>query len=213
MTPRAARPAVPAVLLAMALGMALWTSGCAGLAPPEPEGPLTGASLVEALREGGHVLYLRHAATAASPADQPDPLGDCTRQRLLDEAGRSDARALGEAVRRLEVPVGEVRASPYCRTVETAELAFGRVTADDALLPPEGDRERGARRLRALVSEPPDGGNTVLVGHLTNLRLVGRWSPDEGGTVVLRPDGDGRFRLVGEVPPQGWERLAERHAG
>ena len=32
-------------------------------------------------------------------------------------------------------------------------------------------------------------------------------SPDEGGTVVLRPDGDG-FVLVGSVPPQSWQELA-----
>ncbi len=45
----------------------------------------------------------------------------------------------------------------------------------------------------------------MLVGHLTNLRLLSTASPDEGGTVVLRPDGEG-FVLVGSVPPQGWQR-------
>lgn len=209
MTPTAGRTAV-VLALAGVLG------GCSGLEPPAPQGALSGAPLVQALREGGHVLYLRHTKTDPSQDDETDPLGDCTRQRLLTDEGRADARALGEALRRLEVPVGEVVASPFCRARETAELAFGRVRTDDGLVSPgpEGPaRERTADRLRELVSTPPEhGSNTVLVGHLPNLRLVSRATAEEGGTVVLRPDDDGRFRVVAQVPPQGWQRLAERHA-
>ena len=62
---------------------------------------------------------------------------------------------------------------------------------------------------RLLRTEPEDGENSVLVGHLTNLRLLSTASPDEGGTVVFRPDGEG-FVLVGSVPPQGWQELAAR---
>ncbi len=54
---------------------------------------------------------------------------------------------------------------------------------------------------------PEDGENTILVGHLTNLNLLSTASPQEGGTVVFRPDGEG-FVLVGSVPEQGWQELA-----
>ena len=194
------------------LGVAvLLTASCGALDEPETVRPLVGAELVEALRDGGHVLYLRHAQTPEDGADQPGSLGDCSRQRLLDDAGRADARALGEAVRALEVPVGEVLASPYCRTVETAELAFGRAEQEDGLLTPTpGASGPTTRQLRRLLSTVPEAGeNTALVGHLTNLRLLSTASPDEGGTVVFRPDGEG-FVLVGSVPPQGWQELAAR---
>ena len=196
--------AVAGLLLAL-------VTACGAVDEPETVRPLVGASLVEALRDGGHVLYLRHARTPEDGTDEPGSLGDCSRQRLLDDVGRADARALGEAVRALEVPVGDVLASPMCRTVETAELAFGRATTQDALLTPEPDtRGRTTSALRRLLStEPDDGENTVLVGHLTNLRLLSTASPDEGGTVVFRPDGEG-FVLVGSVPPQGWQELAAR---
>ena len=185
------------------------TAACGAVDEPETVRPLVGRELVDAVREGGHVLYLRHTRTPQDGVDQPDPLGDCSRQRLLDDVGRADARALGEAVRALEVPVGEVRASPYCRTVETAELAFGRAVTEDGLLTPTPEtRGRTTGALRRLLSTVPgDGENTVLVGHLTNLQLLSTASPDEGGTVVFRPDGEG-FVLVGSVPPQGWQELA-----
>lgn len=186
-------------------------TACGAVDEPETVRPLVGAELVDALRDGGHVLYLRHAETPDDGTDQPGSLGDCSRQRLLNDAGRADARALGEAVRALEVPVGEVLASPYCRTVETAELAFGRAVVEDGLVTPTPQtRGRTTSALRRLLgTEPEDGENTVLVGHLTNLRLLSSASPDEGGTVVLRPDGEG-FVLVGSVPPQGWQELAAR---
>lgn len=195
----------------LAAGLLLVLSAACGVVDePETVRPLVGAELVEALRDGGHVLYLRHTATAPDGVDEPGSLGDCSRQRALSVAGRADARALGEALRALDVPVGEVRASPSCRTVDTAELAFGRTAQDDGLLTPTPDT-RGAttRALRELLSAEPEDGNTVLVGHLTNLRLVSTAQPDEGGTVVLRPDGEG-FLLVGSVPPQGWQELAAR---
>lgn len=181
--------------------------------PVEVQGPLAGEDLVTALRDGGHVLYLRHTATTRGGADDLTTLGDCAAQRPLSEAGRADARALGEAVRALDVPVGDVLASPFCRTVETAELAFGDgVRTDERLLAlaPDGSNLPALRDgVRALLAdEPDDGRNTVLVGHVSNLRAAVDVQPDEGGTVVLRPDGDGGFTVVGEVPPQGWQALA-----
>ena len=187
----------------------LLLSGCSGLSAPEPEGPLSGERLVEALREGGLVLYLRHTATEE---DVPDgvPTDPCERQRGLTEQGRTQARAIGAALEALDVPVGRVLASPFCRTVETAELAFGSAEADDALLPVEAGASTAA--VEALLSEEPeDGTNTVLVGHISNVRPASGATPEEGGTVVFRPDGDGRFRIAAEVGPGGWQRLAERH--
>lgn len=179
--------------------------------PEPPIAPLAGEPLVEALRDGGYVLYLRHTETTRGGADDLATLGDCSAQRPLSDTGRQDARELGAAVRTLGVPVGDVLASPFCRTVETAELAFGAAETDDRLLalaPSGSDRAPDPEPLRRLLSmSPPDGTNTVLVGHVSNVGLVSDVEPEEGGTVVFRPDGDD-FVLAGQVPPQGWQALA-----
>lgn len=194
------------------LACLLLLTGCGGLSAPEPEGPLTGERLVEALRDGGLVLYLRHTATDDAPDGvHTDP---CDRQRGLTGQGRAEARAIGAALSSLDVPVGRVVASPFCRTRETAELAFGDadidVDTDEALLPIAAGESTAAAR--ELLSEEPRGGtNTVLVGHISNVRPASDATPEEGGTVVFRPDGDGRFLVVAEVGPGGWQRLAEQH--
>lgn len=198
-------------MVARLLLAVLLLTGCSGLAAPEPEGPLTGDALVEALEDGGLVVYLRHAIT---DGDAPDglPTDPCSQQRGLTEEGRQQARDIGAAVRALAIPIGEVLASPYCRTVDTAQLAFGRVERSEVLLPiPRGadGEERGKAQLTELLSTEPSDGNTVLVGHVTNLRLAVDATPEEGGAVVLRPDGDGRFLLVAEIAPGAWQRLAD----
>ena len=201
-------------LLALLL---LLLPACGGLSEPEPEGPLTGSALVEELREGGYVLFLRHTETTKGGVDDISTLGDCRRQRELSDAGRTDAREIGAAFEKLEIPVAKVVASPFCRTVETAELAFGRASTEDALVAvaatglDEATQQRAledGRRL--LATQPSDGSNVVVVGHLANLRQLAGAEPKEGGTVVFEPDGDGGFQLVAEVPPQGWQRLADR---
>ena len=77
------------------------------------------------------LVLLPTIALFTSPvAAQPDVtlLGfeDCASQRKLADKGRAEARAIGEHVRRPKIAVCEVLASPFCRTTETASLAFGK---------------------------------------------------------------------------------------
>jgi phosphohistidine phosphatase SixA len=190
---------------ALCLLLSLLLCACGGLSAPEPEGPLIGDDLVAALRDGGLVLYLRHTETTDDGTDDLSDPGSCAGQRILTDAGRQEARDLGAALQQLSVPIGRVLASPLCRTVGTAELAFGRAETDRALLPEVEDRQE-TRRLLGEV--PEEGTNTVLVGHVTTLREAAGAEPREGGTVVFRPNGDGDFLVVGEIAPGGWQRLA-----
>lgn len=200
---------------ALSLVLAASLAGC-GDPAPERSPQLTGSSLVEELREGGHVFFLRHTETARGGIDSVNTLGDCSAQRPLTDQGRQDARELGAALERLDIPIGDVVASPFCRTLETAQLAFGRAEPDDALLALAsvgGDgssaQERTLDAVRALaLQDPADGTNTVLVGHVSTIGPLTGVSPAEGATVVVRAV-DGELTVVAEVQPGGWEQLAE----
>jgi broad specificity phosphatase PhoE len=194
--------------------VALLAAGCGGGdGAPTTGGPV---EVVERLREGGYVVFLRHAATDRSQKDDPRvPLSDCRGQRNLNEAGREQARSIGQAWRALEIPVGDVLSSGYCRTRETAELAFGRRTIVPALtgIPAEmigtyGGRVRALRRL--LGTRPPPGENTVIVGHIANLEAATNVEIEEGDVAIFEPDGESRYRLVARLPASVWPQLVER---
>ena len=195
----------------------IFAASGAPLAQTKADPPLGGADLLAALRGGGYIIYFRHADTDWSQKDTPGMnFEDCTVQRNLADKGREHSRQIGAAIRALEIPIGSVLASPLCRTVETAVLAFGR--ADKAMAVVErrgaaGTPERYAA-LRALMSQPvATGANTVIVGHAyPYYSLVGGQYLEEGEADVLRPRGTD-FEVVARVGLVQWRELAAIRVG
>jgi broad specificity phosphatase PhoE len=179
---------------------------------------LDDAALVAALRGGGYNLYFRHVATDWSQSDQVQKIDDwrscdATRMRQLSEQGRDAARAIGSALRRLEVPVGEVMASPYCRTVETARLMLPGAVLETMqvmnLLAADyvGGRASVIASARALLASPPASGNRVIVAHGNVAREATPAYPAEGEALVFAPDAEGGFILRGRITLDDWSRL------
>jgi phosphohistidine phosphatase SixA len=155
----------------------------------DPAHALQGAALVRALRDGGLVIYFRHTDTDFSKNDR-DMRGfdDCAHQRPLSAQGRDEARALGRRIAALKLPLGDVRASPMCRTLEHARLMLGTVTPDAAMRE-IGNPEAGLRRL--LSERVAPGRNRWLVGHGIPFRAVaGEPQLAQGEAVVMRPTGE-----------------------
>ena len=160
---------------------------------------------------GGYTMYLRHTNTNKSDTDTvPLELTNCAAQRNLNDEGRELARRIGAAFVQKRIPVGPVYASEFCRTTETAQIAFGKVTQLSALtgITALGAPERlaRARELRALIATPPPPGqNTVLVGHWDNLLDALNLKQDaEGQSEVFKSDGRGGITLVARLAPDGW---------
>lgn len=168
-------------------------------------------TLGAALREGGHVIFLRHAQEAGQ--DQtPVDLEDCQTQQYLTDEGKAQARAIGEQFRRLGIPVGRVLSGRHCRAYDTAVLAFGDAEVLDVLtltaaLKPAARGEQPAA-LRQLLGTPPEAGtNTVLVSH------NGMFMPITGVTVE-RAEGaifavtEGEFTFITVLAWDEWSALA-----
>jgi phosphohistidine phosphatase SixA len=182
--------------------------------PPraEPRAEAVPARLVERLRDGGYVLAFRHAATD-SGLDTTGDLSDCSRQRNLNAEGRRQSRDIGRAFERLGIPAGRVLASPFCRTRDTARLAFGRVRASRSLLSVEffeSVREGRRKGLRRLLSDRPRRGtNTVLVTHESAILDATGADPEEGDAVVAAPGGrPPGYTVVAEIPVAAWRGAA-----
>ncbi|MBY0361723.1 MAG: histidine phosphatase family protein [Phreatobacter sp.] len=166
--------------------------------------PLDAASpaarpLVDRLRQGGLVLFFRHADTAGMPCDSTYRIGDRAGQRNISVRGREQSRRIGEALRALGIPVAfPVLAGPVFRARDTAEEAFGagQVAVIDGLT---ADDFAGSRlgwvlsEHRRLMAEPvPAGRNRVLVGHRTPAMMLfgeaaGGQAFPEGSAIVMEP--------------------------
>ena len=160
----------------------------------------------EALVKGGHVAVIRHGN--APPGYGGDPPGfrfdDCKTQRNLDDRGREQARALGEAFRKHGVRVDRILSSPVCRCQETGQLmAIGSVETSWALLPDTGPSPVRFLELKEMVSSWRGPGTLVLVTHGLAVRPLTGFVPEQAETVVLQPapENPRGGRLVGRIAP------------
>lgn len=163
-------------------------------------------TIIPALQGGGHVVYFRHAATQWSGIDRIEWPRE--RQRLLSDEGVAQAEAIGAAFRSLDIPVGEVWASPFARCADHARISFGRAQEDMRLIGLLSDDEGRAERtafLRTLISDlPTRGANRVIVAHRSNISAVAGVALEEGDGVALRPNGAGEFAILGIMKPHEW---------
>ena len=194
----------------------LWAPARPQTAEPQrgslPSRELAPAQLLAELRKGGYILYFRHAATDFSQNDEKmKSFEDCANQRNLIDRGRSDARIVAAAIRRLGIPVERVLASPFCRTVETAQLLFGRAEKMQEVRggpSAPADAERYAALRRILATPIPAGANLAVISHGNPFYSVaGPPYLAEGEAAVIRPLG-ADFQIIARIPVDRWDALA-----
>lgn len=151
----------------------------------------------------GTVALMRHAYAPGTGDPKGFRLDDCATQRNLNDEGRAQARATGDAIRRRGIRVAQVVSSPWCRCKETAELlGFGPVATKPWLMSlyaaPDQEGPR-TRELKAFLAALPRDKKTFIVTHQFNIRaLVGR-PTDSGAMVVVEPTPDGGVRYLGSI--------------
>ncbi len=176
------------------------------------------AEWVAALRGGGHVIVFLVLVRrdAFNVATRSINFANLDKQRPLNDAGRAKAREIGEAFRKLKIPVGQVHTSMFNRAIETGKLAFGEAMptpdlTEGVVTPIENHRRALAlRKLAATV--PPAGTNVVAVTHKPNiLDAFGKdwFEVREGEASLFKPDGVGGSKLVMRVQADDWMKLAQ----
>jgi phosphohistidine phosphatase SixA len=175
---------------------------------------LADGSLLGTLREGGYVLYMRHTSTDFTQNDAASrSYEDCANQRNLTDKGRQEAREVAAHIKRLRIPIGEVLASPFCRTMETARLAFGKAKPMQEVRggPARRDDPKRYDGLKKILSTPvPKGDNLVISSHGNPFHAVaGPPYLAEGEIAVVRPGGGGKFSVIGRIRLEDWPALRQ----
>jgi hypothetical protein len=182
----------------------LLIAGClAAVLPPDVQAQSQDEAAWQALREGGIALF-RHA-TAPGTGDPDDfKLGDCATQRNLNAEGRAQAQRIGAAFRARGLVPGAVLASQWCRTTETAELAFpGQVRAAPAFNSFFNDREDEPQQTaaaRKILLDWKGPGPLFVSTHQVNITALTGITPASGEGIVLRPAGEALV-IAGRIKP------------
>ena len=172
--------------------------------------------LASQLKDGGYVIYIRHASTEKDYADQiTADTSNCSTQRTLSEKGWQEAAMIGHGFSNIGIPVGAVYSSEYCRAWQTAKLAFGTYTKN-AELNFERAEEYNAEQTAAMKARvapmlsraPATGTNTIIVGHDDPFEAAtGIYPEPQGVAYLVKPGENGSFKVMGSILPTDWPSL------
>jgi phosphohistidine phosphatase SixA len=196
----------------------LWMISVLSALTPGFSQTLAANSVATSLREGGYVIVMRHASSPRTLPAAAQANADNTQvERQLDEAGRASARDLGEALRRLKIPVGEVLSSPTYRALETVRLAgvgeaktHPELGDSGASMQAQSDGKRGTWLQARSAQLPPTGVNTLIVTHSPNMSEAfptAAGGMADGEAIVFRPDGKGSASVIARVKIEDWKNM------
>lgn len=159
-------------------------------------------SYVDALRQGGCMVLIRHASTVAGIGDPPGMrLDDCSTQRNLSEEGREQSRRIGRWFASHKLVPTAVRSSQWCRCLDTAKIAFSREiigadvrvepwTALNSFFQGQGDQQRQLQEAmqgaRSMAMRRSVGQFEVWVTHHVVIGSLTGHYPASGEMVVAR---------------------------
>ncbi|MBL8514787.1 MAG: histidine phosphatase family protein [Betaproteobacteria bacterium] len=164
---------------------------------------LSGAALLQALRQGGFVLYMRHTQTGT--------ITQTCNVTNLTMAGARDARFIGESMRKLRIPIDRVLSSPICRVLDTARLlGLGEIEVVRGLSNDAGPERFDLSSARAaLIAETPKKGTSrMLVSHTHAGPNPASWMQlDFGEIIVYRPGTSNGGEPIARIRADDWYTL------
>ena len=162
------------------------------------------ANMIGKMKNGGHILMIRHALAPGTGDPVNFRIGDCATQRNLDDRGRKQARSIGDWLRTQGIGSARVYSSQWCRCLETAKLLeMGSVTELPALnsfYELTQNREPNLKALRKFIAEQRSNGDLIiLVTHLVTISAIANEGVSSGEGVLLKVSEDAPYEIVGRL--------------
>ena len=158
------------------------------------------AGLKEDLETGPYVLMMRHADAPGYSDPDGYNLNDCSTQRNLGEAGKTQAKMIGQWLKTQGLESAQVFSSPWCRCKDTATLLNkGAVMVEPSLgsfFENRGNRQEQTRltqiKIAALLKTSPRK-PVIMVTHQVNIQAFAGQSLSSGSMVLVKVNPSGQY--------------------
>lgn len=158
------------------------------------------------LKSGGLVVLMKHTIVPKDSENAGSLLlrdPSCKKERNLSKQGKDQAVRIGKKFIKNGVPIEDVLHSPYCRTTETARLAFNINNPVEFLtLPielPQQQVEKYQGQLTTRIGSYTGKGNLILITHDPNISAISFETVETNTALVLQPVGDDEFEPLGKI--------------
>ena len=135
-----------------------------------PRESYSNEKIAKLLKEGGKVIFIRHAIAPGNGDPINFDLFDCSTQRNLNSDGRAQSRKIGNFFKKNNIKVEHVFSSEWCRCKDTAYHAFENFKTFDALNSFYSEKfyknkNKQIKRLKKFIKDWDNNSNLILVTH------------------------------------------------
>lgn len=156
-----------------------------------------------AWKQPGVHAIMRHATAPGIGDPENFTLGQCNTQRNLNEAGRQEARKLGQIIRQQGVELTAIYSSQWCRCLHTAEeMRLGKVQELPALnsfFQGRGSSSAQTTALKKHLAALGPSEKVLYVSHQVNTTALTGVYPDSGQIILFRMGRNGEIEVVGKI--------------
>ena len=152
------------------------------------------------LKNGGNLIFIRHAYAPGGGDPDNFDINDCSTQRNLSEEGRKQAKNIGNYFEENLIPIDKVISSEWCRCKETAEIAFKKFETNNFLNSffsekLSKNRTKQIKNLKKYINEWDGNKNLVFVTHYVVISEALNYAPSSGEIVISNI----RFKKIGNI--------------
>lgn len=157
------------------------------------------SDLASKLKDGNHVLLMRHADAPGYGDPQNYQISQCSTQRNLGDLGRKQAKNTGDWLSIQGIEQAKVYSSPWCRCIDTASLLNkGTVKKETALGSFFDDMSQAKRqtdelvKLIAIERKQNPTMPIIMVTHHVNIQSYMGMVVNSGDMVLVKVDPTGK---------------------
>ena len=157
-------------------------------------------NLINELKNGGKLIFIRHAYAPGGGDPNNFDITDCNTQRNLSNSGREQARNIGVFFKDNNIKIENIYSSEWCRCKETALIAFNKFENKNFLnsffsSKFAKNKDLQMKNLRKFIKDFDGDENLIFVTHYVVISELLNYSSSSGEIVIS----DQNYNIIGNL--------------
>ena len=149
--------------------------------------------MINELKQGGKLIFIRHAYAPGGGDPDNFDINDCNTQRNLSNSGREQANKIGSFFKDNNILIDKIYSSEWCRCKETALIAFNDFENKSFLnsfFSPKfaQNKEPQIKKLKKFIKNWDGKKNLVFVTHYVVISEILNYGSSSGEMVISDKD-------------------------
>ena len=150
-------------------------------------------NLINELKQGGKLIFIRHAYAPGGGDPNNFDVNDCNTQRNLSDLGRKQANKIGSFFKNNNISTNKIYSSEWCRCKETASIAFNKFETKNFLnsffsSKYAQNKDSQMKQLKKFIKNWDGKKNIVFVTHYVVISESLNYASSSGEIVVSDKD-------------------------